>query len=299
MGASRVSLCIASYRRPAGLARLLDSVARLKRPEAVELEVIVVDNDPAGQLVEAPPVAELPEAELHWLHEPRRNIAHARNRAVDAARGEWLGFVDDDEVLCEDWLAAYWRCAAEGAADAWFGPVLPRLEAPGPAWLDLQRFYARPRHATGAVLLAGEARTSNAFVRRSLLGSLRFDPAYGRSGGSDTLLFGRLAAAGARYAWCDAAPVWEWLPPERHRLAWLLQRSFRGGCVHQRVERELGRARAASWLRAPGVAALCLLAALAALPAGRRRAAPFLMRAAVQAGRIWTELGGRYEEYRD
>ena len=43
-----VSICIATYRRPAGLARLLASLAAMKRPSGCSVETIVVDNDARG-----------------------------------------------------------------------------------------------------------------------------------------------------------------------------------------------------------------------------------------------------------
>ena len=43
-----VSICIATYRRPVGLVRLLGSLGRAKLPGGVGVEAIVVDNDPAA-----------------------------------------------------------------------------------------------------------------------------------------------------------------------------------------------------------------------------------------------------------
>ena len=113
-----VSICVVTYRRPAGLARLLASVDRLKRPEGLGLEVIVVDNDP-----DAPPPPCRPDADppLRWLRQGRTALARARARAAAEARGEWVAFVDDDELLHEAWLAAYWEQAQRGRSAGLFG----------------------------------------------------------------------------------------------------------------------------------------------------------------------------------
>jgi glycosyltransferase involved in cell wall biosynthesis len=281
---------VATFRRPAPLARLLESLARQKLPPGVGIEVIVVDDDPEAS---AAPVARRfaggPHP-VHYLVDGRRNLARARNRGVEAARGRWLAFVDDDEVAAEDWLAAYLERAADGDADGWLGPVLPRLEREGPRWLDLATFYARPRHPTGAPVPGGELRTSNAFLRRALFAGRRFDPAFGgpRHFGEDSELFARLAAAGARFAWCDEAVVEEWLPPERHRLGWLARRAYRGGYAWTRLALR-GRPRRAA-LAHLARSLLLLVAGLALLPGalalGRRRAARLLLRACVQAGHV-------------
>jgi succinoglycan biosynthesis protein ExoM len=298
--APEVSVCVATCQRPRGLARLLDSLARQKLPRGPSLEVVVVDNDAEGSA--APVLGRFRELlPLRAFVEPRRNIAHARNRALAEARGRWLAFVDDDEEAEEGWLAAYWDRLESGEdADGWFGPVLPRAEQAPPDWLDLERFYARPRRASGSLLGLAEASTSNAFVRRSLFEVRRFDPAFGRSGGEDTEVFARLLRAGARLRWCDEARVAEFLPAERLRLAWLAQRAFRGGVVTTRLERQRLGGGSALALRGPrALAGLALCGAglpLAAL-GGRVPAARAALRACTQAGHLWALLGGDYREY--
>lgn len=295
-----VSICVATYRRPRGLERLLHSLARQKLPEGLSFEVLVVDNDVEES---AAPVLERFDAllPLRSFVEPRRNIAHARNHALAKAGGRWLAFVDDDEEADEGWLAAYWsRVVADGDADGWMGPVEPRLEQPGAPWLEAERFYGRPRFASGAELAVSNLSTSNAFLRRSLLEVRRFDPGFGRSGGSDTELFGRLLRAGARFRWCDEARVSETIPPARHGLRWLGQRAFRGGVVTTRLDRARLGAGSLLVLRAPhalaGVA--CCAAALPlAVLAGRARAVGVGLRACTQAGHLWALCGGGYEEY--
>jgi succinoglycan biosynthesis protein ExoM len=296
-----VSVCVASYQRPRGLARLLESLVRQKLPSGLDIELIVVDNDAEGSA--APVLARYRDAlPLRSFLEPRRNIAHARNRALAEARGRWLAFVDDDEEAEEGWLAAYWSRLEGGEdADGWFGPVLPRTEEPHDGWLELERFYARPQHAPGCVLGLADLTTSNAFVRRSLFQVRRFDPGFGRSGGEDTEIFGRLLRAGSRFRCCDDARVVEYLPAERLRLGWLAQRAFRGGAVTTRLERlRLGRGSALVRRGPQALAGLALYGASLPLAAlgGRVPAARAALGACTQAGHLWAMLGGVYEEYR-
>ncbi len=291
-----VSVCVATYRRPASLARLLESLWRQKLPDGVGLEVIVVDNDPEGTAFHGA-AGDAPE---RWLHEPRRNIAHARNRAVEAARGEWLAFVDDDEVVGEDWLLRYLARAASGGWDGLFGPVLPRLEVASSSWLDVDAFFGRPRQTSGTAVGRDRVRTGNAFVRRRLFEGRRFDPGYGLSGGSDSELFGRMLDAGARFGWCDEAPAEEWIAPAQHSLQWLTRRAFRGGFVHSRLEAaRAGRVSSRErLLRALGLG-LGLAAFLpVSLLAGRARAARVWLQLCVQAGHVWALTGRHFEEYR-
>jgi succinoglycan biosynthesis protein ExoM len=293
-----VSICIATYRRPEGLSRLLDSLERLKIPSGTRLEVIVVDNDAAES---AAPIARARSTSLEPLHycvEPRRNIALARNRALDEASGEWILFIDDDEAADENWVAEYLKLAEREDCDGAFGPVLPRIEEVVTPWLDVPTFYARRRFTTGESLGAGELYTSNAMVRRQLFASRRFDPAFGLSGGEDSELFGRMLAAGARFLWCDRAAVVEFVPAERHRFGWLAQRAFRGGTTYTRVALSKDP-RGASRRATLAIAQLCALALLIPISVlgGRRTWARIALRLCVQAGHLWALTGRTYEEY--
>jgi succinoglycan biosynthesis protein ExoM len=292
-----ISICIATT-RPAGLVRLLESLARQKLPPGLAVELVVVDNAPC-EASRAAALGWRGSAPLHRFEEPVRNIAAARNRAVDEANGHWLAFVDDDETVDESWLAAYVERARRGESDGFFGPVLPRLEEAATRWLAPELFYARPRHRTGTILGCSDLRTSSALLRAALFQGRRFDPAYGRSGGSDTELFGRMLRSGARFEWCDEARVIDWIPRERHTPRWLVRRAFRGGVVWTRIERSGAMERHG---RRGFVHALCAGLLLAAsLPfaalAGRRALLRRTLRLSIQAGHLWAHLGRDFEEY--
>jgi succinoglycan biosynthesis protein ExoM len=294
-----VSICIATFRRPHGLPRLLTSLSALKLPDDFTLEVVVVDNDASGGARERASAACDFARTARWLIEPRQNIALARNRALDAATGRWVAFIDDDEVADERWLAAFWSQVEQDAGDGFFGPVIPQLERMVTPWLDVDSFFGRRRHPTGTPVGAADVSTSNALIRRALLADQRFDPAWGRTGGSDLELFDRLLSSGARFLWCDEAIVSERIPVGRHRLRWLTQRAFRGGVGFTRLQ--LQRRRQGAVSRGLPRALLAAAALLALLPFARLRgkaaAARVWLRLCVQVGHLWAFAGRSYEEY--
>jgi glycosyltransferase involved in cell wall biosynthesis len=72
-------------------------------------EVVVIDNDPEGSA--QPVVEELRRewpayVELRYIHETRVGLSFARNRGIDEARGEIIGFLDDDLFVPPGWLSA-------------------------------------------------------------------------------------------------------------------------------------------------------------------------------------------------
>ncbi len=175
-----VSICIASFRRPKNVARLLASIGRMKQPEGVATEVVLVDNDAATD--PAHPVAEgvtLPGIDVRHLREPRRHLTYARVAALEASRGGWIAFVDEDAMVEEGWLAAFWRRVEDGDADGYFGPVLPQGSAV-------------------------PARLVNALVRRPVLEATPFDLLL-RESDAVPALSDALERAGACLLWCEDA----------------------------------------------------------------------------------------------
>lgn len=297
-----VSVCVCTFRRPAALARLIDLLAA-QRPAAID-ELVVVDNDRRESARTTCHAASAPFP-VRYAVEPEQNIARARNRAVALARGDWLAFLDDDELPEPDWLARLREAADRYEADAVLGPVLGAPPPDAPAWVREGRFFERRRFATGTPVPRNEFRIGNALVRRACLARLPgpFDPAYGLTGGEDGDMLCRLARAGARIVWCDEAQVLEPVEPARLRPRWLLRRAWRGGndyarhflAGHYGPHGPLARAAFAARAAAQGLAALVLAAC--ALPLGRAHWLRRLRQAFANAGKLAALRGRHFEEY--
>ena len=296
-----ISVCIATFRRAAGLRRLLASLRPTCAAHEGRVEVIVVDNDAAQSAHDVIAAEQATFPALRYVAEPRRGISHARNRGVAAARGAWGASIDDADDAAPAVLQSSAAAAAGGDADAYFGPIEAVTEGTPPAWFDVSVFFAYPKNDDGSLVGAEHTRTGNAFVRRALLGDAPFDPAFGLTGGGDYELFARLYDAGATFRWCAGARTRDHLPAQRLRLPWLLQRAFRGGYTYTLVDRRrrpgwaadarrIGRA-----LVALGVFGTWLpFSALRGWPALTHR----LRRICIQAGHLWVYLGSPVEPYR-
>ncbi|MDY7578264.1 glycosyltransferase family 2 protein [Herbaspirillum sp. RTI4] len=300
-----ISICICTFRRPLQLTHLL--VALLAQAyDDLRIEVVVVDNDPAGS---AATVLE------HWRqcsplplqarHEPTPNISLARNAAVHAASGAWILFIDDDELPDPDWIRRMVATQAQYQADAVLGPVTPNYRSDTPDWIRRGDFFNRRRLATGTRVGINDARTGNVLIRRSLLQQLPgpFDPAFGLSGAEDTLLFHALIDLGAVLIWCDEATVSEEVASQRATLGWLLRRSYRQGQTYMRCElvRRRGAARclrgALLGLRALLQCAIALVCSLLCLPLSPVKAVKWLRIGLSQCGKLSALAGHRYHEY--
>ena len=114
MDAKDVSVVVPVKDNPLGIERLLYAAKRM-RPGATPGELIVVDNNSSPAL-ELPSVAiaDMPFP-VRLLRCARPGPAAARNVGARAAAGEWLLFTDSDCLPAADLIAAYVRCAMDGA----------------------------------------------------------------------------------------------------------------------------------------------------------------------------------------
>jgi succinoglycan biosynthesis protein ExoM len=283
--ADLISICICTYRRPELLGSLLRALQAEPTGPEFTVEIVVVDNDRersaegtvrAFQQQSAIPVT--------YDCEPEQNIARARNRAVAAARGVLVAFIDDDERPGPEWLLRLYRALREYGADGVLGPVVPEFLSDPPRWIVQGRFFDRPRCPTGTWLPWQMTRSGNALLRRELFEGAEppFREEYG-GGGEDVDFFRRMTARGRRFVWCDEAIAWEAVPPERCRRSYLIRRSLLRG----RAPYNQGWAVLKSVVAAPAYAL-----ALPVLPLfGHHVFMRYLLKECDHLGRIFALLG--------
>jgi glycosyltransferase involved in cell wall biosynthesis len=302
----RVVVCVATYRRPIMLRTLLESLRSVDTPPDVFRlrAIVVVDND--SQQTAAPIVdafrADYP-CDLIYAVAPIRSIAHARNlsvrKALDAG-ADFVAFTDDDCVASESWLAELVRVAGAHHGDVVWGRLHYVYEAGTPDWFVNGDFFSNPARDTGTVVSTAE--TGNVIVRASLLRAMRepFDPDFGLSGGSDSLLFMRLRHAGARIVWANDAVITEKVPLSRANIRWLLQRSFRignSGVFGHRAALPASRWVMQRTLKAFGHIAIGAVTMIPGIVRGRAVAVQGLRRIALGAGILAGLFGHKYFEY--
>src|SRR5690606_30323637 len=93
-----IDVCVCTYRR-SSLVATLESLSKQAQPITASVRILVVDNDHARS---AEPMARAAarrlRLDLSYLHCPAANISIARNGALEHATGDWIAFIDDDEV---------------------------------------------------------------------------------------------------------------------------------------------------------------------------------------------------------
>ncbi|WP_353475668.1 glycosyltransferase family A protein (plasmid) [Salipiger sp. H15] len=278
----KIDINLCTFRRPE-VVETLRSIDRLQIPEGVQLRVIVIDNDHAPSArarVEA--MADGMKLPVTYTHAPAGNIALARNAGLDLSEADWVAFLDDDETVGPDWLAAMIERQRETGADAVFGHSRAAYDETAPAWIVARDYHSNIVEARGGVVETGY--TCNSLLRwgDAPWTDQRFDLSRGRSGGEDTEFFFRLRAMGASYAIADKATAHERVSPNRLTFQWLRQRKFRMGQSYS-VSARGPAASARLFCTAAAKAAFCHGRALLSLPSAEARNY-WLLRGALHLG---------------
>lgn len=226
-----IAVCICTFKRPAMLRDLLRKLDSQVTADEFTYSVVVADND--SERSAEPVVRDVAAASaipIQYCVEPEQNIARARNKVVSNARGDFLAFIDDDELPPQDWLLCALRYCVSSGADGVLAPVRPHFVHTPPAWVLKGRFFERAEPPTGRRLAWRATRTGNVLLRRQLIEGDEepFNTSFG-NGGEDQEFFKRMMERGAVFRWCNEAPVYELVPPDRCRKSYLLKRALQRG----------------------------------------------------------------------
>jgi len=207
-----LSIAICTRGRAKRLARLLASLDRVCRDFAFPaLEIVVVDNAPTDNETRD---AAASFGDIRYVVEPKAGLDFARNKALEAARGDLIAFLDDDVVVDRGWLTGLaTACRENPGAGGFTGLVLPfRLDSEAQVCFEQHGGFGRgftrnefrgsrfdnPLHPVGSGVLG--AGCNMAFDRALLLGLGGFDEALDTGpplpGGGDLDIFYRVLRSG-------------------------------------------------------------------------------------------------------
>jgi glycosyltransferase involved in cell wall biosynthesis len=165
-----------------------------------DLELIIVDDGSTDGTKET--LAGYRQSpNVVFIERPHGGLPSARNAGLEAARGEYLAFIDADDMFMKDKIEKQAR-------------ALDRSARPGAVYTRWKFFYdgdTAGAFPSGYPALSGDLffflkrsnfiHVSTVMLRRSALGSLRFDPSLVSH--EDWDFFLKLASAGTRFACLD------------------------------------------------------------------------------------------------
>lgn len=171
MSTPLITVVICTYNRHDLLQIAARSICeQTLNPEHFELLIVDNNSKDSTREVAAQFCARYPN--VRYVMEPTQGLAHARNRGLKEARGEYVGYIDDDCKVPPGWLSVAHEIISERHPDIFGGPFFAFYLTPKPRWYkDQYGSYELTKDARQ--LGAGEfVFGGNMFFLRALLESV-------------------------------------------------------------------------------------------------------------------------------
>lgn len=147
--APKLSIVVATYRRPNQLKQLLDALQK-QTASREDFEILIVDNefDSNHDVRSMCDSNQFRDLKISYIHQPKLGLSNARNRGVNEARAELVAFLDDDMLPPPDWVKYVFHIRESSKADAFGGQNTPFYTRTPPRWFKDK--YARHNYGNKA-----------------------------------------------------------------------------------------------------------------------------------------------------
>lgn len=147
------TVAIPTYNGETRLPKVLERLRSQIGTEDISWEILIVDNnssDSTAKVVEDYQANWLESVPLKYSFEPEQGAAFARQRAVREAKGEFVGFLDDDNLPTPDWvMQAYTFAQQYPKCGAFSGQIHGDFEVQPPEnFKRIQGFLAIREHGS-------------------------------------------------------------------------------------------------------------------------------------------------------
>jgi len=151
LGSLDFTVSIPTYNGAKRLPKVLDLLLNQTGVENLNWEIIIIDNnskDDTNKISEYYQKFSNKNFSVRYFLEKEQGIAFARMRAINEARGEFIAFIDDDNLPANDWvLQSYLFGKEHPQAGAWSGQIHGDFEVNPPKdFARIQAFLAIREH---------------------------------------------------------------------------------------------------------------------------------------------------------
>jgi len=112
---SLISIVVPSYNQASWLRECLESLINQQDPST---EIIVIDGGSSDQSVEI--IQQYAHRLAYWESEGDRGQSHALNKGLAKAQGDWLGWLNSDDLLLPGALGAFRQAMEKQPQGDWF-----------------------------------------------------------------------------------------------------------------------------------------------------------------------------------
>ncbi len=216
-----------------------------QKAEGNRYEVIVVDNNSTDGTQSV--IMNSSHARgIRYVMESAAGLAHARNRGLNEARGEFIAYIDDDVILPNSWVEELFGIIRNnpGLSGAG-GPLYPFYTTAKPAWFKDEYGFQMAR-ASDFILERGQAFIgANMVWRKDILMAINgFNTDLGMKGsdlglGEETEAYLKAweTVPDAKFYYSVRLAIKHWMPGNKMSVSYRLRRTFGAGLVTAQLER--------------------------------------------------------------
>lgn len=107
-----LTVAIPTYNGANRLPEVLDKLQTQVSTESIDWEILIVDNnstDGTARVIQNYQKNWTLPSDLRYTLETQQGASFARLKAIREAKGKWVGFLDDDTIPAENWVAAAYQ----------------------------------------------------------------------------------------------------------------------------------------------------------------------------------------------
>ncbi len=202
-----ISVIMLTYNREKYLSQMIECILN---QTYTDFEFIIVDNGSSDRSAEIAESYAIKDNRIRLIKRTRGTIGAGRNTGLDAAKGDYIAFVDDDDICASDYLLFLYNLIVENNAD---------ISICGATWSDKDE--KRIMTSEEALLLLLMRKHYNVafptkMFRRKLFDNLRFDE---NSKYDDIYLMPMMLASAERVAY-HGLSKYEFVRHETNNSAW-------------------------------------------------------------------------------
>ncbi len=231
----QISVIIPTYNRLNHLEDTIDSLCKQVYPARL-FEVLIIDSGTRG--IENLSEKYMPHTNIRFIFDAERGASIQRNIGIEASKGDYLAFIDDDAIANPNWLQSFAEVFSQKEFGVLAGKILPLWTASAKDW-HKKSAYIRNLYSMydlGNTTQEIEYGFScNYLIRKSALEEFGgFDTTQGRIGderilyGEDVVICQKINQKYSNY-YIPKAIVQHKVLEERLKLSWLIRRAYAGG----------------------------------------------------------------------
>lgn len=129
-----LSIAVCTYNRSDVLPKCLESLINQTTDKEL-FEVLIIDNNSTDNTKKIAWDFCKESQNFKYIFEEKQGLSHARNRAIDEAKGTYLAYIDDDAIADKEWVEKIFSVIQNNKDIAAFGgKILPWYNTEKPKW---------------------------------------------------------------------------------------------------------------------------------------------------------------------